>query len=60
MHNLNDPHDYQKVAVDHAVWPDDPDKKHDIAIVILAEPVTFDDTVQPICLPANGLQAYEV
>ena len=51
IHDVNEVKDRQKVPILTAVWPDDTD--HDMAIVILEEPVTLEDTIQPICLPGS-------
>jgi len=45
---------HQKVPIATAKFPDKNDVgRHDIAILVLAEPVTFDETIHPVCLPAS-------
>merc|ERR1719187_2917408 len=60
VHNQWDSSDYQLVAVDRAVWPDRAQVgSHDIAVIILAEPVTFDETIHPVCLPTSSELVYQ-
>merc|ERR1712183_751648 len=59
VHNQYDSGDYQAVPIDKAVYPDTSvTGHHDIAIIILAEPVKFDTTIQPVCLPSSGELVY--
>merc|ERR1719402_59553 len=60
VHDQTNSFDYQEVAVDRPVWPDrSVTGYHDIAIIVLAEPVTFERTIQPICLPASDERVYK-
>jgi len=60
VHDQWNSSDYQTVAVDRAVWPDKSvTGHHDIAIIILAEPVTFERTIHPVCLPASDELVYK-
>jgi len=60
VHDQWNSSDYQIAHVDRAVWPDKSvTGHHDIAIIILAEPVTFERTIQPICLPASDERVYK-
>lgn len=52
VHDRWDIWDYQELPVKDAVFPTDIDD-HDIAILILAEPVKFDRDIQPVCLPSK-------
>merc|ERR1719309_1083992 len=53
-HHQYDENDYEEVAVEKWVYPD---KKvvgsHDIAILVLDKPVTFDREIHPVCLPTS-------
>jgi len=52
VHNTQGTH--QKVPIATAKFPDKNDVgSHDIAMLVLAEPVTFDETIHPVCLPAS-------
>jgi len=68
VHDQYDPDDFQWAPIKTAVWPkftdgDYPEPgelgDHDIAIVILKEPVTFGKKIQPVCLPANKDLVYD-
>jgi len=41
-------------AITHPNWNDRRITKYDIAVLKLSEPITFNDAVQPICLPKAG------
>merc|ERR1719369_1224633 len=53
VHNIYDSSDYQLVPISTAVMPTGVGS-HDIAILVLAESVAFDNTIHPACLPASG------
>jgi len=68
VHDQYDPDDFQWAPIKTAVWPeftdgDYPERgergEHDIAIVILKEPVTFGKTIRPVCLPATKDLVYD-
>jgi len=59
VHDQYDPDDFQWAPIKTAVWPKFTDGDHDIAIVILKEPVTFGKKIQPVCLPANKDLVYD-
>jgi len=60
VHDQWNSSDYQTVAVDRAVWPNETVVGyHDIAIIILAEPVTFERKIRPICLPVSDDLVYD-
>merc|ERR1719309_490370 len=49
-----DENDYEEVAVEKWVYPDkEVTGSHDIAILVLAKPVSFDREIHPICLPTS-------
>ena len=53
-HNQYDENDYEEVAVEKRVYPDkEVTGSHDIAILVLAKPVSFDREIHPICLPTS-------
>jgi len=58
VHDQYNSRDYQKVKVASVEYPR-PTYSHDIAIIVLAEPVTFERTIRPICLPASGNLTYK-
>jgi len=68
VHDQYDPDDFQWAPIKTAVWPeftdgDYPERgergEHDIAIVILKEPVSFGKTIRPVCLPATKDLVYD-
>merc|ERR1711874_391602 len=68
VHDQYDPDDFQWAPIKTAVWPeftdgDYPERgergEHDIAIVILKEPVLFGKTIRPVCLPATKDLVYD-
>merc|ERR1719309_849072 len=51
-HHQYDENDYEEVAVEKRFYPDSKvTGAHDIAILVLAKPVSFDREIHPICLP---------
>merc|ERR1719309_679320 len=53
-HHQYDENDYEEVAVEKRVYPDSKvTGAHDIAILVLAKPVSFDREIHPICLPTS-------
>ena len=49
-------YDYQTAEIDQVVYPNV--DNHDIAIIILANPVAFDKNIRTICLPDHDEQVY--
>ena len=55
VHDQYDSDDYLKVSIATARFPDVAAVgQHDIAIIVLENLVTFDKTIQPVCLPNTG------
>jgi len=59
QHNKNKPDKYTKKikvteAITHPSWNDRNIIRYDIAILRLSESITFNDGVQPICIPESG------
>jgi len=58
-HDIYDSSDYQRVPISTAVFPDRAQVgSHDIAILVLAQSVSFDSSIHPACLPAQGDLVY--
>jgi len=59
VHNQLDPEDYDLAAVEDVETPSTKTTgEHDIAIIILAKPLTFSHKIRPVCLPSSKDNVY--